>query len=444
MHRRRPAARHQNRIAGDSPPCAGDVQAHGLDAKTPVDAGDLRPGRDLDPGGARGLRQRSFRLAAQIGDQRDIDACSFQVERGAIGPVMRRRDDHALADLHAVLTAIASRGVGEHYARAVVIREHQRTLDRAGRQHHLARANLPQALARQVGIGDEVGFGDALVEGDEVLGVIAERLRARHQAQVGQLSKRSDRLRQPIARAHGLDSGLGLGEERAARDRVLVADDNPRAACARGQRRRQTRRSGADDQDVAMSESPLIAVGIGLARSDPETRGAADRRLIDTCPRPVLAEQVRTHERLVVEAGAEQRRQEIADRADVECKRRPAVLARSAEPVVELDLGRAQVGCEPAGPAGEADERVRLLRAGAEDPARPVILVRAPNQMNAVGEKRGGERIPGAAFVSDPIEREGEGPRAVDRTKAIDSKGLAHAHRPASSAARSGLASPAL
>ena len=143
MHRRRPAARHQNRIAGDSPPCAGDVQAHGLDAKTPVDAGDLRPGRDLDPGGARGLRQRSFRLTAQIGDQRDIDACSFQVERGAIGSIMRRRDDHALADLHAILTAIAPRGVGEHHARAVVIREHQRTLDRAGRQHHLARANLP-------------------------------------------------------------------------------------------------------------------------------------------------------------------------------------------------------------------------------------------------------------------------------------------------------------
>ena len=119
------------------------LNAHGLDAKAPVDAGDLRPGHDLDPGGARRLRQRPFRLAAQIGDQRDIDARRFQVERGAIGCIMRRRDDDALADLDAILNAIAPRGVGEHHARAIVIREHQRALDRAGRQHHLARAHLP-------------------------------------------------------------------------------------------------------------------------------------------------------------------------------------------------------------------------------------------------------------------------------------------------------------
>ena len=54
-----------------------------------------------------------------------------------------------------------------------------------------------------------------------------------------------------------------------------------------------------------MRERPLIAVGVRLAGTDPETRGPADRRLIDMRPGPVLADEVRAHEGLVVEAGAE-------------------------------------------------------------------------------------------------------------------------------------------
>ena len=193
-----------------------------------------------------------------------------------------------------------------------------------------------------------------------------------------------------------------------------------------------------------MSERPLIAVGIGLARTDAKTRGAADRRLIDMRPGPVLAEEVRAHERLVVEAGPEQRRQEIVHRADVECERGPAVLARSAQSLVELDLGRAQVGREPAGPARDGDERVRLLRAGAEDSARPVIFVRAPNQMDAIGEQRRGERVAGVALMQKAVEREGERARAIDRTDACETKRLAHSRRPARSLGPSGRGSPVL
>ena len=99
--------------------------------------------RDLEARRARGLAQRPVRVRAQVGDERDVDARLLEVEGGAIGAVVRRRDDHALADLDAILAAIAPRGLGEHHARAVVIREHQRALDRAGRQHDLARAHLP-------------------------------------------------------------------------------------------------------------------------------------------------------------------------------------------------------------------------------------------------------------------------------------------------------------
>ena len=98
MHRRRPAARHQKRVAGDSSRPGGEIQANRLDPETPVDAEDFGPRRDLDAGCARGLGQRSFRLAAQIGDQLDGDARAFEIERGAIGAVVRGRDNDAFAD----------------------------------------------------------------------------------------------------------------------------------------------------------------------------------------------------------------------------------------------------------------------------------------------------------------------------------------------------------
>ena len=117
--------------------------ANRVDPKATVDAENLGAGNDLDARRARGVRQRSLGLAAQIGDQLDADARLLQVERGAVGAVVRGRDDDAVADLGAILAAVAPRGIGEHHGRAVVVREDERTLDRAGRQHHLTRAHLP-------------------------------------------------------------------------------------------------------------------------------------------------------------------------------------------------------------------------------------------------------------------------------------------------------------
>ena len=143
MHRRRPSARHEQRITGDFSLSAQMLDPNRVDPQAAVDAENLGPGRDLDARGARGLGQRSLGLAAQIGDQRDADARFLQVERRAVGAVVRGRDDDALADLGAILAAVAPRGIGEHHRRAVIVRKDERTLDRAGRQHHLTRAHLP-------------------------------------------------------------------------------------------------------------------------------------------------------------------------------------------------------------------------------------------------------------------------------------------------------------
>ena len=117
--------------------------ANRIDPQAAFGAEDRGAGNDLDARGPRGVRKRSFGLGAQVDDQRDADARFLQVERGAIGAVVRRRDDDAVADLGAILKAIAPRGIGEHHGGAVVVRKDERTLDRAGRQHHFARTHLP-------------------------------------------------------------------------------------------------------------------------------------------------------------------------------------------------------------------------------------------------------------------------------------------------------------
>src|SRR6202020_1301262 len=121
----------------------------------------------------------------------------------------------------------------------------------------------------------------------------------------------------------------------------------------------------------------------------PKSRGSADHGLIDARPGP----QIGAHKGLVVESGAEQRREQVVDGAEVECERWPAILARSAQSIMKLDLGRAQVRGHSAGTTLDANQRVRLLGACAEEPARPVILERSPDEMQAIEEAPATERV---------------------------------------------------
>ena len=199
MHRGRPSARHQQRVAGDGSLLARKcLKRTALTRRRPSTPRISAPATTSMPAAraASGSGPLASRRRSAI--SATLTPAVFEIERGAVGAVVRGRDDDAVADLGAILAAIAPRGIGEHHGRPVVVREDQRALDRAGRQHHLARAHLPQAFARQIGIGDEVGFGDALVERDEILRVIAERLGARHQPHVGRGPQRGERVRKPI------------------------------------------------------------------------------------------------------------------------------------------------------------------------------------------------------------------------------------------------------
>ena len=105
------------------------------------------------------MRQRAVGARPEVGDHRDLDARRGEFERGAIGRIVRRRDDDARARLDAVARDQRPRRLGEHDPRPVVVGEDQRTLERAGRQHDALGAHLPQPLARlpRIGRGEMVG-----------------------------------------------------------------------------------------------------------------------------------------------------------------------------------------------------------------------------------------------------------------------------------------------
>src|ERR1700679_4356350 len=86
-----------------------------LDSQATIDANNLGAGNDLDARGSRGIRERAFGLGAQIDDKLDADARLLELERGAVSGIVRRRDNDAVTDLGAILTAIAPRGFGEHH-----------------------------------------------------------------------------------------------------------------------------------------------------------------------------------------------------------------------------------------------------------------------------------------------------------------------------------------
>ena len=203
---------------------------------------------------------------------------------------------------------------------------------------------------------------------------------------------------------------LRLGEQRAAQQRPVLRQDHPGAAAPGGERRREARGPAAHDQHVAMRVAMLVTIGIRLARGLAQARGGADHALVDIAPPGA-----RPHEGLVVEAGRQQRAEEVVDPAQVELDRGPAILAARDEAIEELDLGGPDVGLG-AGALAELDQGVGLLRPGRDDAARAMILEAPPDQMDAVGEQRRGQGVAGEALVARAVEGKTEAASAVDPT----------------------------
>ena len=149
MHARREAARHQQGVAGELPQDAGRVAlpATARTRRPPSVPSTVDPG-STEMGAASGLRQLARGLGAQVGDGDDDRSGGVQVEGGLVGRIIRGHDHDALPDPGPVAIEIGLRGACEKDAGAIVAREHQWPLDGAGREHHAARAHLPEPFTR--------------------------------------------------------------------------------------------------------------------------------------------------------------------------------------------------------------------------------------------------------------------------------------------------------
>ena len=220
---------------------------------------------------------------------------------------------------------------------------------------------------------------------------------------------------------------MGLGVEPPAHDEILVGQNHPRTAAPGGEGGGKAGRTRADNQQVAMQEPLVVAVRVGLAGQAAETGGGADGRLVDPLP-----EGFRPHEGLVIEAGREERREQIVKRQQVVAQRTAIVLAARFQPVEQFGDGRPCVRL-PVRAAAQLDQRVGLFRTGGEDAAGPMVFEAPADQPDPVGEQGRGQRVAGMAGQPAAVEPEIEAAAPVDQA-AVEAERPAHRSRPRATA----------
>ena len=206
----------------------------------------------------------------------------------------------------------------------------------------------------------------------------------------------------------GAEPRIAVGEQGSAEREAFIGQQHARASPTGSQRCRETCGTGTNDQKIAMCPAFLIGIRVCLVARLAETGGLADQGFIDLFP-----EAGRPHEGLVVKAGAQERREQPVDRADIEPERGPAVLAAGVKPVLQLDHRGARVGFRASAGAG-CYQRIGFCRTRREDAARAVIFEAAADELDAVGEQRRGQRI--ARMAGERLSVESE----VDRAGAVD------------------------
>ena len=211
-----------------------------------------------------------------------------------------------------------------------------------------------------------------------------------------------------------------FGKQPAAETKIFFAEDDACPGAAGRQCRGETGGPGADHQHVAMRGRMFVAVGIRQSACRAEPGGAADQRLVDLLPKGR-----RPHEGLVVEAADEQRREKLVGSENIEIERRPTILAFGLEPVVKLYGRGLSIRLAPRA-APQRDERIGLLRARREDSASAMIFERAPDELDAVGDKRRGERIARIPRVCLSVEAEGQWFVALDEAAGRQPPRFAH------------------
>ena len=256
-----------------------------------------------DPSRERSLRQRSGTCGAWIDDGDDLHARALQIKRCCISRVIVGENDGPRAGANGILIDVGAHRSGQHDVWPIVIRENQRSLDRACREHHLPSTDQPHRLPnpgyRRLG---QV-IGDALDNGDEVMVVIAECGGAAQKANLRQSTQLGERRRQPRLRWR-IAKGRVLARQRASECRHFVHKNDACPGPAGGKRRGEAGGTASHHEHIAMRVALFVMIGIGFFRDVAHSGGVADEMLIEP-PRTF-----RAHKGLVIEPRRQQRRRE--------------------------------------------------------------------------------------------------------------------------------------
>ena len=164
---------------------------------------------------------------------------------------------------HRVAMEIAQRGARQHDAGAIVVGEHNRTLQGPGRQHHPTGADMPETLARQEGRRRRTKLLSDPFDRDQVIIVVMAGYRRRgQQPHLRQRRQFGDRRFCP-RHAVAIADAVGAAQQRATEYRVAVGEDHPGAPASGGERGGEAGGSAADHQDVAMGVAFVVARRVG-------------------------------------------------------------------------------------------------------------------------------------------------------------------------------------
>jgi len=107
-------------------------------------------------------------VAPQVDHGRHRDAGGSQMRGQRIGAVVVGEDDGVPSRRHPIAVEVRTHGAGQHDAGAIIVGEDERPFVRAGGDHNIPGANLPEALSLSAALGAQ----------NQVLIVIAEGCRA--------------------------------------------------------------------------------------------------------------------------------------------------------------------------------------------------------------------------------------------------------------------------
>ncbi|MNF69496.1 hypothetical protein D3C84_513820 [compost metagenome] len=404
-------------VDGADPRRVDPLAATRLDHRTAGEDAHATLARFLDPGAAR--------VAPRVGDRDHLLTGVEPVEDHAVGIVVGGRQHQLAARCHAVATHIGGDSIGEHVARHVVVGIHQRPFVGAGGQHHTLGTHAMHALAYLPHGRDfaEV-IGEALVDGEEVVVVVAVDRGARQQGDFRHLLQFGDGLGRPVAGRLAVE-GFAGAQQAAAELFLLVGEDYPRTATPGGQCGGQTGGAAADHQHVAVLVHVVVAVRVVFLGRTAEAGGLADVLLVGQ------PEVLRVHEGLVVEPRRHHAAADLAENAhQVGVDARPAVHAAGHQTRVQRLLGGTHVGDLRRFGRADLQHGVRFFGTGGDYAARARVLEAAADHVDAVGQQRGGQGVAGIALIILAVEGEGQRLAAVDAATLGKTIDLAHAVTP--------------